>query len=380
MIQLATYHHASTTASAPFCWARNGVHSANQPSHSQGLYVNTPERLVYDRGFDTAVSEWCAADDTEALQNCCSVPLTLYAYGQHSGETACNVAFFTSFLQPLNSILYAEGLLETAAFIAPAGSPRADTVSGLQPDFQFKPHNRPVGEGKTPDKLVLPADDLTEACRRDPSIRSYLDQEWTYILAYESYFGWLTSQDQTLFIMQGGIVSDLRGLPMVDFKELHRFKAIAYTESGSIGLGSYKGMDCAIKAIDLDTDDNIPMRREAFFLGQLQGLYCVPTLLFFGLTWWGASLCIVMSYIEGRHLKTDGSEPSQVRDSARAGLSDIHARTILHGDIRSPNIIVTPDLRVVFIDYDRAQHLARLADAEAEQHQLQALLNGPASP
>ncbi|KAK9810506.1 hypothetical protein WJX72_011928 [[Myrmecia] bisecta] len=366
---------------------------------------------------------------------------------------------------PVPRRLYGAHSLCTAGFLTPSGTTESPTVSGLKPDFQWQPQSYTVGEGVWPGLLsALNDTSLFRACRRSRNVSITVEQVFTYMDAYQSYTGFITSYQNTVFLhrkpeepmtllFSGSFAPDAReptvlrtlhyllhkehdmqqthgkpartgnpktvveqeaadtdaqeakrkkeqqqaehderaakrgnqasgiplcvaDLPIIDIDDLHLQDTITYTESGPVGKGRYKDIACVVKAIDLDKEDVEHYFNEAFFLDRLQNLDCVVNLVSFGRMWGGQSAYLATEYVEGRHIKADGLESEEVKASAREGLAAVHAQSDLHGDLRAANILVTPQLKVVYIDLEFASFLMDERAAAVEVQLLESLLQG----
>ncbi|KAF7354918.1 Protein kinase domain-containing protein [Mycena sanguinolenta] len=128
---------------------------------------------------------------------------------------------------------------------------------------------------------------------------------------------------------------------------------------GDIWKGLVGGEIVAVKSMRQFADDDVKIMakkvgREALIWRQLSHPNLLP---FFGLYMLDNRLCLISPWMENGHLKHflstaphDIGRASLVADVAM-GLEYLHSQNVVHGDLKTPNILVTPSGRACITDF-----------------------------
>ena len=116
--------------------------------------------------------------------------------------------------------------------------------------------------------------------------------------------------------------------------------------------------EVAVRAVDLTKSlaAMASLLHEACVLHHLEALPCVAQLAGQGFMLGGLCYFLATGLVPGHH-PLDGGFTAHHRVLAHNALSDIHARGILHGDVRNENILIVSGHStdtVIFIDFGQA--------------------------
>jgi serine/threonine protein kinase len=146
-----------------------------------------------------------------------------------------------------------------------------------------------------------------------------------------------------------------------------------------VSLYSLGDVPVAVKVVDLERRGAHKMLKELAtehaVLCHLQPLWGsdVPRVMGYGMCSDLPFRVLILELVVGTWL--DAHSPKMVRQSAVDALKRIHEVRVMHGDIRTENILVTKDLRVVFLDFGFAKIDSNKEEREAELSSLQEMLN-----
>ncbi|KIY99337.1 hypothetical protein MNEG_8623 [Monoraphidium neglectum] len=152
-------------------------------------------------------------------------------------------------------------------------------------------------------------------------------------------------------------------------------KRLGWGKCGGVNVGWFHGQPAAIKAIDLSKQGSLLPALQAEVaiydrLKPLQGV-CIPVLYGCGFWNYRNTYFVATSIVAG---KQPGRSTREGRQAAEQALRQIHARGVLHGDIRRPNIfvaVVDGRWEAWIIDFDFA---TASSDADAQAAELAELL------
>ncbi|KAJ7447905.1 kinase-like domain-containing protein [Mycena galericulata] len=128
---------------------------------------------------------------------------------------------------------------------------------------------------------------------------------------------------------------------------------------GDIWKGQLDGQTVAVKSMRLFRDDDVKavlkeFGREALIWRQLSHPNLLP---FFGMYTLDNRLCIVSPWMEYGHLQqflrnaSPGIDRVSLIGDVAMGLEYLHRNHIVHGDLKAPNILVTPSGRACIADF-----------------------------
>ncbi|KAJ7235046.1 kinase-like domain-containing protein [Mycena rebaudengoi] len=137
-------------------------------------------------------------------------------------------------------------------------------------------------------------------------------------------------------------------------------KQVAAGGFGDIWKGLVRGQHVSVKVMRLFQQDDIEVAmkefgREALIWRQLSHPNLLP---FFGLYYWDERLCLVSPWMENGNIheflkRTSAAEAeciSLILDIS-FGLEYLHQNSIVHGDLKAINILVTPSRRACIADF-----------------------------
>jgi RIO-like serine/threonine protein kinase len=70
--------------------------------------------------------------------------------------------------------------------------------------------------------------------------------------------------------------------------------------------------------------------------------------------------------VQGEHWDETRQEHRDLASELVSALSAIHAKGVLHGDVHDGNILITPDGRIVMLDFAGAEVQAPASETDAE--------------
>ncbi|KAF8211584.1 kinase-like domain-containing protein, partial [Mycena galopus ATCC 62051] len=128
---------------------------------------------------------------------------------------------------------------------------------------------------------------------------------------------------------------------------------------GDIWKGSVGGQIVAVKSMRQFTDDDVAVSlkklgREALIWRQLSHPNLLP---FFGLYMLDSRLCLVSPWMDNGDLKhflsnaPSGVDRVSLIVDLATGLDYLHSKHVVHGDLKTPNILVTPSRRACITDF-----------------------------
>jgi hypothetical protein len=131
---------------------------------------------------------------------------------------------------------------------------------------------------------------------------------------------------------------------------------IGFGFCGAVYRSNYKGLDLAVKLCDVFNNKKGVelMKKEVSLyklLSSLQGS-SIPQLYFYGQRW--GLYIIATGYISGVHPKLSGLSEKVIKEQLDERMKDILAFGVSHGDIRDENMIVTPNGKLVLLDFSHS--------------------------
>ncbi|KAJ7983214.1 kinase-like domain-containing protein [Mycena polygramma] len=178
-------------------------------------------------------------------------------------------------------------------------------------------------------------------------------------LDYDPYFSSISRRRLFTALKRLSGASGLhpRCFPLPD---LQLGKQVAGGNFGDVYSGSLHGQNVAIKMMRIfgETDINMALQnfgREAIIWRQLSHPNLLP---FFGLYYHDGRLCLVSPWMENGDIRTFLNESicnidsrvSSILDVA-LGLKHLHGKHVIHGDLKTANILVTSSHRACIADF-----------------------------
>jgi hypothetical protein len=131
---------------------------------------------------------------------------------------------------------------------------------------------------------------------------------------------------------------------------------IGFGVCGVVHRSSYRGIELAVKMCDVfNNKKGVELMKKEVevykLLSSLQGS-SIPRLHFYGQRW--GLYIIATSYISGAHPKMSGISEEVLKKQLDERTNDFLSLGISHGDIRDENMIVTPDGKLILLDFSHS--------------------------
>ncbi|KAK9916980.1 hypothetical protein WJX75_009469 [Coccomyxa subellipsoidea] len=140
-------------------------------------------------------------------------------------------------------------------------------------------------------------------------------------------------------------------------------------------LGSLFGRAAAVRlAIGAAAQQAAQLEAEAYERLQPLQAMVVPRLLAHGYTLGGDAYFVATEFIEGNPWDWHSAAHRALDDEVLSALDEIHKLGVLHGDLHEGNILVTPECKVVVLDFNGAHLEAPANELTAEQDHVALLL------